>query len=363
MNLNLLVAVARDIMDEPWILTSIIAKVLGFFINIFFYVIYDVIGIEYCSLGLAIICLTVFARFLMTPIAYKQQKSMYKMQLLQPELKKIQEKYADAKNDPELQRKMSMETQKLYSENNVNPLGGCLPLLIQLPIFFGLYYVMQNPFLYISEIGEIYDKMSQFILDAAGANQAIVTMITDFGAALKVPAGTNYTVEILSRLINCLTPDEVNGIKEAVNSADFGALLETKTNIETFLGINLTETIGYQLTPKLIIPVLSGVTTFLSSWLMSRKNKNTDPAMKTQQRVMNITMPLMMAWITISLPAGIGLYWITSNVYQLIQQIILNKHFTNKSDSEDLSIVVPKEEKAKKKKKNKNREQYPRTYR
>lgn len=358
--MNLLL-VTRDIMDEPWILTEYIAKFLGFFINIFFYFIYDVIGIEYCSLGLAIIILTIFARLLMTPIAYRQQKSMYKMQLLQPELKKIQDKYKDAKDDPEIQRKMSMETQKLYSENNVNPLSGCLPLIIQLPIFFGLYYVMQNPFLYISSIGEIFEQMAGFVLNNMD-NVTLSTAVFDWGSQLGVEGGTEYTVDLISKMINCLGPSEMGIINDVITDETFNALFAQKTNIETFLTINLTETVGYEWDIKLIIPVLSGVTTFLSSWLMSRKNKNPDPAMKSQQKIMNITMPIMMAWITISLPAGIGLYWITSNIYQLIQQLILNKHFSNKADEDDMKVVIPKEEK-KKKKKNKNREQYPRTYR
>jgi YidC/Oxa1 family membrane protein insertase len=60
---------------------------------------------------------------------------------------------------------------------------------------------------------------------------------------------------------------------------------------------------------------------------MQRKNKPTDAAMIQQQRIMNIVMPLMMAWITTSLPGGIGIYWITSNLFQVIQQVVLNRHF------------------------------------
>ena len=88
------------------------------------------------------------------------------------------------------------------------------------------------------------------------------------------------------------------------------------------MGLNLTETVGLSLSPRLIIPILSGGTTWLSSWLMSRKNKPTDPAMVTQQRIMSITMPLMMAWITTSLPGGIGVYWITSNLCMIIQSVL-----------------------------------------
>ncbi len=359
--MNLLI-VTRNIMNDPWVVTSVIAKILGFFINIFFYLIYDVIGVEYCSLGLAIILLTIFARLLMSPIAYKQQKSMYKMQLLQPELQKIQEKYKDAKNDPEAQRKMSMETQKLYSENNVNPFSGCLPLIIQLPIFYGLYYVMQNPFLYISNIGELYSQLAGIIQSFADADAGLANIIFGFGEELGVTAGTEYTVDILSKMINCLGPTEIAQIKGFITDSSFTELLATKSNIETFLGLNLTETVGFRLSPMLIIPILSGLTTFLSSWLMTRRNKNKElsPTMATQQKVMNITMPLMMAWITITLPAGIGLYWIVSNIFQLCQQLVLNKHFAGKIDDSD--IVVPKNTNSKKKK-NKNREQYPRQYR
>ncbi len=363
--MNLLI-VSRDIVSEPWILTNYIAKILGFFINIFFYVIHNVIGVEYCSLGLSIICLTIFARLLLLPMAYKQQKSMFKMQLLQPEIKKIQDKYKNSGNDPELQRKLSMETQKIYSENNVNPLGGCLPLIIQLPIFFGLYYVMQNPFMYISNIGDIYDKMSNIILSTAEHSNGLANIIFGFGETLKVPAGTEYSVGLLSRLVNCLDPNEIGQIKEFITDPEFTNLFNTKNSIEGFLGISLTETVGYALTPKLIIPVLSGLTTFLSSWLMNRRNKDKeiDPTMKMQQKIMNITMPVMMAWITISLPAGIGVYWITSNIFMLIQQAILNKHFAKQNIEDD--IIIPKsepEKKKKKKNKNKNREQYPRMYR
>lgn len=358
--------VSRDIMHQPWILTDYIAKILGWFINIFFYLIHDIIGVEKCSLGLAIIGLTIFVRLLLLPMAYKQQKSMYKMQLLSPEIKKLQEKYPDAKTDPEVQRKLSLETQKLYSENNVSPLGGCLPLIIQLPIFFGLYYVMQNPYLYINGMTEIYNQMSAIISSAAENSSDLANLIFSYGSELKVPDGTVYTTELFNSLINCLGPNELASIKEYITDPSFSQLYAVKTNIEWFLGINLTETVDWAITPKLVIPLLSGLTTFLSNYLMTRRNKDRDkdidPTMRTQQKIMNIVMPLMMAWITLSLPVGIGVYWITSNIFLLIQQAIMNRIFVKNNVGDD--IVIPKQtNEKKKKKKNKNRENYPRQYR
>lgn len=342
--LNLL-AVSRNVMDDPGIIVGPIAWILGHVINFFFNIIYS-LGIHANSLGISIILLTIFTRCLMIPLSYKQQKSMFKMQALSPELKKIQEKYKGATADPELQRKMQMETQKLYSENNVSPFSGCLPMLIQLPIFFGLYHVMQNPFKYIDVINDVYTQLSTMVLTAAQTDTSILKLVQDFGQLGHVPADTGIDVNIFNRIINILGPAEVGQLKTAISSVEFDKICANKDSIELFLGLNLTEKVGlWPITPKAIIPVLSGLTTFLSSWLMSRKNQATDPAMKSQQRIMNITMPLMMMWITSSLPGGIGIYWIASNIFQLCQQFFLNKHFEKIGAAE---IIVPKEKKHKK---------------
>ncbi len=339
-----LLAVSRNVMKDPGVIVGPIAWILGHVINFFFNIIHA-IGIESHSLGISIILLTIFTRCLMIPLSYKQQKSMFKMQALSPELKKIQDKYKDSMSDPEIQRKMQMETQKLYSENNVSPFSGCLPMLIQLPIFLGLYHVMQNPFKYIDVINQVYSQISTFVLTAAQTDTSVLELVRSFGQIGSVPDGTSIDVSVFNRIINILGPEEMNQLKTAIASADFNTVCEQKDKIEYFLGLNLTETVGFTLSPKLIIPILSGLTTFLSTWLMSKKNASTDPAMKSQQRIMNITMPLMMAWITTSLPGGIGIYWIASNLFQLCQQFFLNKHFEKLGTAD---IIVPKEKKNKK---------------
>lgn len=344
MLLNLL-AVSRNVMDDPGVIVGPIAWILGHVINFFFNIIYG-LGIHGNSLGISIILLTIFTRCLMIPLSYKQQKSMFKMQALSPELKKIQEKYKGSTSDPEIQRKMQMETQKLYSENNVSPFSGCLPMIIQLPIFFGLYHVMQNPFKYIDVINDVYTQLSTFVLTSAQDNSSVLALVQEFGRLANIPSNTGIDVNIFNRIINILDPDKIGQLKTAIDSSEFDKICVSKDSLEMFLGLNLTETVGlWPVTPKSIIPVLSGLTTFLSSWLMTQKNKATDPAMKSQQRIMNITMPLMMMWITSSLPGGIGIYWIASNIFQLCQQFFLNRHF-EKIGAAD--VIVPKEKKQKK---------------
>ena len=100
--------------------------------------------------GLSIIILTVIVRLILTPLLLKSTKSTARMQVLQPKLMEIQQKYAD---DPQRQTE---EMQKFYSENNFNPLGGCLPLLIQMPILLALFTLLRNLPGYIGESGVVF---------------------------------------------------------------------------------------------------------------------------------------------------------------------------------------------------------------
>ncbi|MBQ7265093.1 MAG: YidC/Oxa1 family membrane protein insertase [Firmicutes bacterium] len=309
------------------IIVGPIARVIGFLINILFNFVHMITG-DPNSLGITIIFLTILMRIIMIPLSYKQQKSTAKMQELAPEIKKIQEKYKDSSKDPEIQRKMTVEIQKLYADNNYNQFAGCLPILIQLPIFMGLYYVMRNPFRYVDYIQEVYYGISDIALGMTKNSPDVLELITNFGQNCGIKAGTQYTSDIFSRILNVLSPNEIASLKEMVNSVNFNELLEKKATIESFLGLNLTETVGIKPNLTLLIPILSGGTTFLSSFLMQRRTKamETDSMMKSQQRVMMITMPLFMAWITTTLPAGIGLYWITSNVCMIVQQELLSAY-------------------------------------
>jgi len=90
------------------------------------------------SFGLTIIIFTIIIRLILLPLSIKQTKSTAKMGAIQPEMKKVQAKY---KSDPQ---KAQQEVMKLYKENGVNPMGGCLPMLIQMPILFALFYVFNN---------------------------------------------------------------------------------------------------------------------------------------------------------------------------------------------------------------------------
>ncbi len=345
----MLLARTYNVMKEPGVIVGPIAWIIGKVINVIFNLVHGIIG-DVNSLGITIIFLTILIRLLMTPIAFKQQKSMIKMQALQPQIKKIQDKYKGSMGDPEIQRKMNMEMQKVYSDNNYNQFSGCLPLLIQLPIFMGLYFVMQNPFKYVDYISQVYNGIADIVLNAVNGNSTLYDLIVGFARDSGVTAGTEVNTDIFSRILNVLTPENIASIKDALNSREFDELLIQKQNIEYFLGLNLREVVGLSLSPKLIIPILSGGTTYISTRIMQSKNTavNADPMVQQQQKIMNITMPLMMAWITTSLPGGIGVYWITSNICQMVQQLFINNYF--KKNPEHVSVVESKLPKNKDKK-------------
>ncbi len=120
--------------------------------------------------GVAIIIFTILIKAALLPLTVKQQKSMMKTQKLQPLLMELQEKY---KNDKD---KLSQETMKLYQKYQVNPMSGCLPMLIQLPIIMMLYFVVRNPVIYIMGFGEndVWRIISA-VIECGEANPEVMT--------------------------------------------------------------------------------------------------------------------------------------------------------------------------------------------
>lgn len=312
---------------DPGFIVGPISQVLGFIINLVFKFIHMLT--ENNSLGLSIILFTLVIRFLLLPLNYKQQKSMYMMQKIQPEMKKIQDKYKGNK-DPELAKKMQGEMAKLYAKHNYNPLSGCLPLFVQLPILITLFFVMKNPYIFVTEINDIYTQIATQIY--AQDQQAYIDAIVPIAQNL-VPNGMKIDITVMDdllKVINKFVPENWETITSSMPSLDIGELLERKNRIEYFLGLNLIEVVGWELSPRLILALLSGATTFLSSWVMSRKNKSADPAMAIQMKIMNVVMPIMSTIFTISVPCGVGLYWIAGNLIQIVQHIGLSKYCEKK---------------------------------
>jgi YidC/Oxa1 family membrane protein insertase len=316
-------------------LIDFLAQILGVVLNQIFDVIYSISPAG--SLGITIILFTIFVRLLILPLMINQQRSMKNMQKVQPEIQRIQNKYKD-KKDPESQKQMSMELSELYKKHKISPLGGCLPLLIQMPIFFALFRVLQRAGTYINKLHDIYNQLAVQIMNVQGY-QSILQGIVKERANVQLNETTLGTVEGLQSVLSHLTTNEWGQLTQTFKDIP-QALLQQKDNIEIFLGISLVDSPSDLMGQGVIIAVIlltfiAGFTTYLSSKVISSgtQQQQNDQAAQTQ-KTMNIVFPFLTAWMTYTLPAGLGIYWITSNIFQIIQQLAINKSMDKAGEGE-----------------------------
>jgi YidC/Oxa1 family membrane protein insertase len=252
------------------------------------------------SYGLAIILLTITVRVLLLPLSIKQTRSMREMQRIQPEVKKIQAKYKGNR------QKMNEEMMALYKEHGVNPLGGCLPLVMQLPVFIALYRVIRTPLAYMGykSVGE--GAALHWVVDTAS----------------KVPQAMQDSALAHGLLNNPLSVQRFLGIRldcspsAVLNQAPDGtpALLATCHQ-------GLAAAIPY-----LALVLLMGFTTYYQQKQMQGTRGSTagDPAAQ-QMQMMGKIMPVLLMVFSFSFPAGLTIYWLTTNVWTIGQQRMMLK--------------------------------------
>ena len=231
--------------------------------------------------GWSIVLLTICVRAVMIPLTVKQFGSMQKMQRLAPELKTLQAKYKDDKE------RQQQEMMRLYKENGVNPLGSCLPLVAQLPVFISLYYMLRT-----SLRVDICPAIQR------AANHGVLT------TAHTVPCGVHGPFAPASFLF---IPDLTNAATGVV----------------------------------LVVLILLYVGTQLGSSLMM-----TSPTMDPTQRKLMLAMPLLFVLFVIRFPAGVMVYWITTNTWTMGQQFIIKRRIgpvkaapTSGADTSKTNIV------------------------
>lgn len=258
--------------------------------------IYDVVG----NYGIAIIIFTVMIRILIIPLGIKQVKSMHAMQRLAPQMKKVRAKY---KND---RQKLNEETMKLYRENGVNPMGGCLPILLQMPVFFALYAVLTSPFPgrdnHIPEGSALYQEV---IVTQDGVNFLGMNLLCSAAQA------GNPSVEVKAP-----QTDETKAAETAEN--------KDTPSLETLdCGNGPAAKIPYVLFLALMIAV-----TYYQNRQMMAMNPNAGQGGKAQQNIMKV-MPLFFGFIGFGFPAGMVVYWVTSSAWQVGQSRFLLKRVSD----------------------------------
>jgi YidC/Oxa1 family membrane protein insertase len=226
------------------------------------------------SYGLAIILLTLAVRIILLPLSIKQTRSMREMQKIQPEVKKIQAKH---KGD---RQKMNEEMMALYKEHGVNPLGGCLPLLLQMPVLIGLFYVIRNPTNYLETGTRLFQDLSASIEKALSVNQFIGLRL-DCSAQLSLQGNGTDPVPV-----SC-----GDGIVSAL--------------------------------PYLVMVLLMGLSTWYQQKQMQASRGPNQDATAQQMQTFAKIMPFMLMVFAFSFPSGVVLYWLTTNAWTIIQQRIM----------------------------------------
>jgi YidC/Oxa1 family membrane protein insertase len=306
-----------------------IAKILGQLL----YLIYNTVAFH--NYGVALILFTVITKLALFPLTIKQLKSTQKMQEIQPELQKIQQRY---KNDKE---KLNQEMMKLYQEKGVNPMGGCLPMLFQLPILFALFYVIRKPLTYM--LGWTKEVIGNVIIK-------IMEIKPEFFPAKEFPfidgfeAVKTNAVEV-ANLFEKNPYHEVNvigAINEIPSLIEEGMEMINLTFLKIFnLGVKPTydfnliaEKPGLYI-PALIMVIIAVATTFISSKISMAKtmsqNDSNSQANQTGKTMMYFG-PLMTLLISFQAPLGLSFYWTISNVFQIIQQIFTDKYMHKKKE-------------------------------
>lgn len=241
---------------------EIFARPLGALLKLVFDALNNV-GLDFTyvsAYALSIIITTIIFKLILMPLTLKQTKSMKAMQDIQPEIEKLQKKYKDD------QQTLSMKQMELYKEHKINPLGGCLPLLVQFPIIIAYFRVMQSPIKYVFESKEVYETINKSFL---------------------------WVKNI------ALAPSElVNGVANEIQIGGFTLPL---------------------------IAILAAVTTYFSNKSMTAAQPAANEQAASTQKTMNIMTPLIILMFGYRYAVGLTLYWTVSNIFQMVQQSVVNR--------------------------------------
>ena len=306
-----------------------IATVLGYVMDILFRF---TSSFGVFNVGLCIILFTIVMKTLMIPLTIKQQKTTKLMSVMNPEIQVIQKKYK-GKSDQESMQRQNVEIQAVYEKYGTSMTGGCLPLLIQMPILLALYRVIYNIPAYVPSVRVYFDNVVTPLMgqaDYAQKLQEITNIATACGGKLDKFDFTNAN-RLVDMLYKFSTSQwgELQALFPAISDV-IGQNAAVVERMNTFLGLNMAEAPGWVPSFAWIIPVLAAVSQWFSTKLMSGNQPSTsadaENPMAQSMKTMTTTMPLFSAFICITMPAGLGIYWIATSVVTIIQQLIVNAY-------------------------------------
>ena len=279
------------------------------------------------SYGVALILFTLVIKLIMLPFQMKSKKSMMRMSRVSGQMQELQKRYA--KNQAKLQEEM----QKIYEEEGVNPMSGCLWSLIPFPILIALYSIIRQPITHFMMLSK--DVLQTVVQSAADAGVNLTNIVM-----MDKATGTPALKDGLYQLASYGQINLVKAVQEMGLSTPEG-WFDMNYN---FLGLDLTATpweyvksftFTWAVIGVILIPILAGLSQFVFSKLTMKTQPQADAAGGASMKSMMYMMPLMSVYIAFIMPAALGVYWIAQSVFSLIQEAILNKTFSAKLSEEE----------------------------
>ncbi|MST83028.1 YidC/Oxa1 family membrane protein insertase [Lachnospiraceae bacterium Oil+RF-744-WCA-WT-13] len=354
-------------------LIKYVAQLLGWLIEGIYEVLYR---LNIPNIGVAIIFFTIIIYICLTPIQVKQQKMSKVMNIINPELQKIQKKY-QGKKDTVSQQKMQEETMALYSKYGVSPTGSCLPLLIQLPILFALYQVILYIPGYISRVADIFNGLASKIVSVNGYGDILAQFVKD-NSVRNVSITAEATQKQVVDFLYVLKQSQWSKLADISQFSSFSgnitATAEQSRRINTFLTINISDSpwdairtgfssifsghatviIVVSLLIGIMIPVLAWFTQWLNMKLMPQQapaGNDSGNSMANQMNTMNNIMPIISAVMCVTFNMGIGIYWIVGAIVRCVQQVVINRRIANLDPQAMIEKAKKKNEKKEQKRK------------
>lgn len=278
------------------------------------------------SYGMAIILFTLVVKLIMVPFQMKSKKSMMRMSRMSGKLQEIQKKYANN------QAKQSEEMQKLYAEEGINPMSGCLWSLLPFPILLALYSIIRQPITHFMMLSR--DVVQQMVdhVTSAGLDVTGIVQMKD-GAAI-----------VRDGFTQLLPYGQINLVKTiASEMPEMGQTVDGWINMNyTSFGLDMAAnpwsmvtnfTFTWAAIGLILIPILAGGSQLLMTKITMKQQPQTDAAASTNRMMM--FMPLFSVYIAFTMPAALGVYWIAQSAFAAVQEFLMGKFFNKKLEEEE----------------------------
>jgi len=278
------------------------------------------------SYGVAIILFTLVTKLIMLPFQMKSKKSMIRMTRMNGRIQEIQKKYANN------QTKQAEEMQKLYAEEGVNPMSGCLWSFLPLPIMLALYSIIRQPITHFMLLGgEVVQQMVDAVTNA-GLDVSKIVQLKD-GAAI-----------VRDGVTQLLPYGQINLVKTVVSQLpEAGSSVEGWVNLNyTSFGLDMAATpwdavkdfsLSWAVVGLILIPVLTGISQLLVTKITTKQQPQTDATASANRMMM--FMPLMTVYFAFVMPAALGVYWIAQSAIMAVQEFLMGKFFNKKLEEEE----------------------------